>query len=403
MRKTNCLVITLVLFIQLAALGRDLPPATSNHHAPHGAVLSTSVFTSRPDDPTATYFIPGKFPITADGRTDVSDALQGAIRDIKTNHNFGILFIPEGKYLITKTIYIPTAIRLIGYGRKRPVFILGKSSPGFQSADPADKGQAKYMFWFTSSLPAFVAAPPAPGVAGTQAPGSSAPASTGIVASGSSATGAPTSSVPDAGASTFYSAMSNIDIRIGEGNPAAVALRTHFAQHSYISHVDISIGNGKAGLFDVGNEMEDVRFFGGDYGIYTTKPSPGWPFMMVDTWFEGQRKAAIRTREAGLTIVRMTAHNVPTVVDIDSNYHEKLFMEDCRFDGVTGPAIRISNEENSFVQINLRNVACRNVPVLTISRVGNPIVTGTVVTSPIYNVRSFTAGLQMDNWSADPK
>ena len=125
--------------------------------------------------------------------------------------------------------------------------------------------------------------------------------------------------------------------------------------------------------------------------------------MMVDTWFEGQRKAAIRTREAGLTIVRMTAHNVTTVVDIDSNYHEKLFMEDCRFDGLTGPAIRISNEENSLVQINLRNVVCRNVPVLTISRLSNPIVSGTVVTSPIYNVRSFTAGLQMDNWSADPK
>ncbi|HXO76103.1 MAG TPA: glycosyl hydrolase family 28-related protein, partial [Puia sp.] len=85
------------------------------------------------------------------------------------------------------------------------------------------------------------------------------------------------------------------------------------------------------------------------------------------------------------------------------------------FDGVTGPAIRISNEENSLVQINLRNVACRNVPVLTINRAGNqqitaaasaggasPIVSGTVVTSSIYNVRSFTAGLQMDNWSADP-
>ena len=417
MRKTNCLVITLVLFIQFAVLGRNpSPPSANPHtppsanlHSPHGTVPSTSVFISRPDDPTATYFIPGKFPIVADGRTDVSDALQGAIRDIKTNHNFGILFIPEGKYLITKTIYIPTAIRLIGYGRTRPVFILGKSSPGFQSADPADKGQAKYMFWFTSSLPAFVAASATAGSAATAAPGA-----VGSPASGAAAPATP--SVPDAGASTFYSAMSNIDIRIEEGNPTAVALRTHFAQHSYISHVDISIGNGKAGLFDVGNEMEDVRFFGGDYGIYTTKPSPGWPFMMVDTWFEGQRKAAIRTREAGLTIVRMTAHNVPTVIDIDSNYHEKLFMEDCRFDGVTGPAIRISNEENSLVQINLRNVACRNVPVLTISRTSNqqvsaanpvvgsnPIVSGTVVTSPIYNVRSFTAGLQMDNWSADPK
>jgi len=373
-RKTNCLVITLVLLIRCAALGRTVPP-------------SHSIFTGRPDDPAATYFTPDKFPITADGRTDVSDALQGAIRDIKINHNFGILFIPEGKYLITKTIYIPTAIRLIGYGKTRPIVILGKSSPGFQSTDSTDKGLARYMFWFTSSLPASISSP-------ASSPG----------LSGSAGSLSATPSIPDAGASTFYSAMSNIDLRIEDGNPAAVALRTHFAQHSYISHVDISIGNGKAGLFDVGNEMEDVRFFGGDYGIYTTKPSPGWPFMMVDTWFEGQRKAAIRTREAGLTIVRMTARNVPTVIDIDSNYHEKLFMEDCRFDGVSGPAIRISNEENALVQVNLRNIVCRNVPALAINRLDNKQTPGarTPGAGLVYNVRSFTAGLQIDGWSADP-
>jgi len=324
---------------------------------------SRSVFTQRPDDPSATYFTPEEFHITADGQTDVSDALQQAIRDIKSKRNFGILFIPEGRYLITRTIYVPTAIRLIGYGKNRPVFILGKSSPGFLSADSSDKGHGRYMFWFTSALPE------------------------------------EGKKVPDAGASTFYSAMSNIDLRIEDGNPAAVALRTHFAQHSYISHVDIFIGNGKAGLYDVGNEMEDVRFFGGDYGIYTTKPSPGWPFMMVDTWFEGQRKAAIRTREAGLAIVRMTAINIPVVIDIDSNYCEKLFMEDCRFDGVRGPAIRISNEENASTQINLRHVVCRNVPVLTAN-----IANGRQTTAPasIYEVRSLTAGLQIDGWSADP-
>ena len=79
----------------------------------------------------------------------------------------------------------------------------------------------------------------------------------------------------DAGASTFYSAMSNINLRIEDGNPHAVALRTHFAQHSFINYVAVYIGKGKAGLFDVGNELENVAFYGGDYGIYTTKASPG--------------------------------------------------------------------------------------------------------------------------------
>jgi sugar lactone lactonase YvrE len=400
LKKIIGLTIIIGFLFRFTILGQGLP---------HG----TSVFPLRPDDPTATYFTADKFPITADGRTDVSDALQQAIREIKTNHNFGILFIPEGKYRITKTIYIPTAIRLIGYGGTRPVFILGKSSPGFQSADTADKGQGRYMFWFTSSLPAFLNPPSssatAPAIPPSPAPASPAAPSTATPASPAPAAPASTPSIPDAGASTFYSAMSNIDLRIEDGNPAAVALRTHFAQHSYISHVDIFTGNGKAGLFDVGNEMEDVRFFGGEYGIYTTKPSPGWPFMMVDTWFEGQRRSAIRTREAGLTIVRMSVRNTPTVIDIDSNYHEKLFMEDCRFDGITGPAIRISNEANALVQINLRNITCRNVPVLTSSR-SQPAIAIQAITqnqpiigpASIYTVRSLTAGLRMDSWSADP-
>ena len=331
--------------------------------APPVSEPGQSVFPLRPEDPDAVYFTPEKFNIRADGSMDVSDALQAAIREVKSRYNFGILFIPEGKYLITKTIYIPTAVRLIGYGKERPTFLLAKNAPGFQTADPTDKGHAKYMFWFVNSL------------------------------------SGPDQPIYDAGASTFYSALSNVNCRIGDGNPCAVALRTHFAQHSFISHVDIYTGSGKAGLYDVGNEMQDVRFFGGDYGIYTTKPSPGWAFMMVDTWFEGQRRAAIRTREAGLTIVRMSVRNTPAVIDIDSNYQEKLFMEDCRFDDITGAAIRISDENNAFNQVNLRNIVCRNTPVLVAYRLSGRQVKGA---GPTYSVRRLTDGLQMKDWQADP-
>lgn len=213
---------------------------------------SQSFYQQKLEDAEAVYFTPGNFKIKADGKTDVSDALQQAIDQVKRTKNFGILFIPEDTCLVTKTIYVPQAVRLIGYGKIRPEFVPGKSSPGFQVPDPEDKGKAKYIFWFTS---------------GIQRPGQP---------------------VRDANAGTFYSAMSNINLRIGEGNPAAVALRTHYAQHSFIAHVNIQTGTGKAGMFDVGNEMEDVRFFNGEYGIYTAKTSPGWQFMMVDTYFEHQ-------------------------------------------------------------------------------------------------------------------
>jgi len=322
-----------------------------------------SVYTQRPDDDEAVYFTPQNFHIKADGSVDVSDKLQDAINDLKKKNNFGIVFIPEGTYKINKTIYIPRAIRLIGYGKNRPEIFLAPDSPGFQNEVATDKGKANYMFWFTSGI----AAPDEP--------------------------------IPDAGAGTFYSALSNINLKIGNGNPAAVALRTHFAQHSFISHVDIHTGNGKAGLFDVGNEMEDVRFFGGDYGIYTTKASPGWQFMMLDTYFEGQRKAAIKTREAGLTIVRMIVKKVPTVIEIDAGFWEKLFLKDCQLDQVSGPAFIISNAGNAKTQINFRNIDCRNVPLFVSYRESGRTLEAK---GKIYKIKSFVDGLQMDSLDADP-
>jgi hypothetical protein len=315
-------------------------------------------------DSDAIYFTNKNFKISNDGKTDVSDALQGAINKLKLEQNFGIIFIPEGTYTISRTIYIPGAIRLIGYGLKRPVFVLKKNTPGYQSPVLSDKGKANYMFWFTSSV-----------VEQDKA-------------------------VNDAGAGTFYSALTNIDLRIEDGNPEAVALRTHFAQHSFISHCDIYTGKGKAGLFDIGNEMEDVRFFGGDYGIYTTKASPGWQYMMVDTYFEGQRKAAIKTQQAGLTIVRMTVRNVPRVIDVDSGFWEKLFMEDCQFINVSGSAISFDNEGNDILQINLRNITCQNVPVL-IDYLKSKKQTNAPGT--IYRVKKLIYGLQMNDPDATPQ
>ncbi len=354
MKIITALVILLFIF-QAGSIAQKYSTSTY--------LKSKSFYTKKLIDSDAVYFTSENFKIQADGSMDVSDVLQQALYDLKVTHNFGILFLPEGKYLISKTIYVPQAIRIIGYGANRPLIILKKNAPGFQHADSTDKGKAKYMFWFIHSVPK---------------PGEKA---------------------RDAGAGTFYSAMSNVDLQIEDGNPFAVALRTHYAQHSFIEHVDIHIGNGLAGMFDVGNEMSDVRFFGGDYGIYTTKPSPGWQFMMTNTYFEGQRKAAIRTQEAGLTIVRMQVKNVPTVIDINPNYIEKLFMQDCRFEDVKEQAIVVSLGDNAGNQISLKNIDCSNVPVLVSYRGTDNKVEGK---GKIYKVKEFMHGLQMDSLNADP-
>ena len=324
----------------------------------------SSVYTQKPIDPEAIYFTPENFNIKADGKTDVTEALQEAINQVKTRYNFGIVFLPEGTYKISKTIYIPQAVRLIGYGAKRPLIVLGKNSPGYQQEVADDKGKANYMFWFTG----------------------------GIVTPGGP--------VRDAGAGTFYSAITNVDLKIEDGNPHAVALRTHFAQHSFVSNVDIHIGKGKAGLFDVGNEMENVRFYGGDYGIYTTKTSPAWEMMMVNTYFEGQRKAAVRTQEGGLTIVRLNAKNVPVVIEIDPTYGDKIFMEDCVFENVKEAAIIVSNENNHANQVSLLNIVCKNVPTLVQYRKSGSKTLGK---GSIYKVKKFIHGLYMEDMAAEPE
>ena len=348
-----------------------------------------SIYTQKIDDPEAVYFT-----ATPDASADCSDQLQTAINQLKKDKNFGILFIPEGIYAISRTIYIPAAIRLIGYGNHRPVFTLKKNSPGFQQENPDDKGKASYMFWFTSSIvePGSPGSTPgagnSPGTGGAPRPGS--PPGPGMAP--------PQPVVHDAGAGTFYSALSNIDLRIEEGNPAAVALRTHFAQHSFISHCNIEIGKGKAGLFDVGNMIEDVKFFGGEYGIYTTKASPGWQFMMLDTYFEGQRRAAISTQEAGLTIVRMQVNNTPSVIQVVPNYWEKIYMENCRFENISGPALTLSDEGNANMQLNIRNLVCRNVPVLVRYPKADTL---TKAPAPIYEVNRLIYGLQMEDLDKD--
>jgi sugar lactone lactonase YvrE len=322
---------------------------------------SKSVYTQKPQDGYAVYFTPENFGIKNDGSSDVSDALQDAINALKRSDNFGIIFIPEGKYRITKTIYIPTAIRLIGYGEKRPEFFLAKNSPGFGEPHPDDKGGAKYMFWFTSRI---------------------------VEDEGN---------VPDANAGTFYSALSNIDLRIEDGNPYAVALRTHFAQHSFISHCDIHIGNGKAGLFDVGNEMEDVRFFGGDYGVYTTKTSPSWQFTMLNTCFQGQRKAAVRTQEGGWVIRRMSVKDCPVAIEINADRNDKIYAEGCTFENVSTAAIILGNEDCSPNQLSVRNISCRKVPTVLLSRTKGELVSAPSAT---YDIKELTYGLHISEMGA---
>ncbi len=237
--------------------------------------------------------------------------------------------MPSGRYRLTRTIYVWRGVRVIGYGATRPVFVLADNTPGYQQG-------IGLMVMFSGGGPAALNGGGGRGGRG------------GRVPFPPPGTVPPNDNIPDASPGTFYPAMSNIDFEIGDGNPAAIAIRFHVAQHGSLSHMDFHVGSGLAALTEIGNEAEDLHVYGGRYGILTDNTSPFWQFTLIDSVFEGQREAAIREHMAQLTLIRDTFRNVPTAIDIDPHYSDELWVKDSRFENVSHAAVIISNEKNPW-------------------------------------------------------
>src|SRR5579883_1200528 len=323
---------------------------------------TNSVFTTRPDDPKAAYA--QDFGAKGDGKTDDSAALQAAIDKVATTRLGGTVFIPSGRYRLTRTIFVWDAVRLIGYGATRPVFVLADNTPGFQTG-VAD------MVLFSGSGPSALK----PGARRAAVPPQGAvPAN---------------DAVSDANSGTFYSSMLNIDFAIGQGNPAAIAVRFHVAQHGVLEHMDFQIGSGLAALTQIGNIGLDLHFHGGRYGILTEKTSPAWQFTLIDSSFEGQREAAIREHEAGLTLIRDSFARTPTAIDIDEGYSDQLWVKDCRFEDISQTALIISSEGNRLNEIGVENAVLTNTPVFARFRESGRTLPGK---GPVYRVKTLTYG-----------
>ena len=312
---------------------------------------AASFYEQRLDDPKAVYV-----NAAGDGIVDDTAAIQQAIDKVQDTSREGVVFLLSGRYRVTNTIYIWPSIRVIGVGATRPVLLLAPNTPGYQ--DPVNE---KLMVFFA---------------------------------------GARTTPPRDANPGTFYSALSNVDIEIGDGNPGAIGVRAHYAQHCFLTHMDFRIGSGLAAIHEGGNVAEDVHFFGGRYAIWTRTPSPGWQFTVMDAKFEGQREAAIHEGAAGLTLIRPRFRDVPTAIEIEPGYPEELWMEDGRFEQISGPALIVSLENSARTQINMERVVCGGVPTFALFRESGRKVPGP---APIYNVKTFSHGLHFSDVGATPE
>lgn len=300
--------------------------------------LAQSIYSSRPDDPQAIYLA------APTSGADQSAALQDAIDRAQQMLHHGLVFVPEGRYSIEHTVHVWAGIRLIGYGAHRPVFVLPPHTSEFSS------GPSHYMLWYTDER---------------------TPA------------GQP---IADASEFTFYSALNNIDFEMGEGNSSAVAIRFNVAQHSFVTHSNISVGSGKAGLEAIGNQASDIHVTGGDYGIITGKTSPAWQFLLLDSSFDGQRKAAISTHEAGFTMVRDTISNTPVAIEIPDGQVEQLYVRDLQLNNISQLALKTGDAMNLRDEITLKNIACSHVAAFT---------DALRLRSPFYVEEQFTLGLEI--------
>jgi hypothetical protein len=324
------------------------------------APASVSAFQTMPEDPRAVVV-----HAKGDGVADDTDAIQQAINSASNKEEGGVVFLPSGRYRITKTILIPLAVRVYGVGAKRPVFVLAPNTPGFQ------KGVAN-MVIFTGGDQNRVGKVPMP-----------VPSAVPFSAEEGKA-------VRDANSSTFYSVLSNVDFEVGKGNPAASAIRMHTAQHSNISHIDFHMGDGLAGVYQVGNVAYDLKFYKGRYGILAEKTSPAWQFTLLDSHFEGQRDAAIREHEAGLTLVNTDIRDTPVGIDIDRGYGDWMWGKDVRFENVSKAAVVISNENNVYTQVGFDHASARNVPTFAAFRDSGKTLKGD---GRNYQVSEFNYGL----------
>jgi hypothetical protein len=359
--KTNKWLTSVIFFLGITASFQGI--SAQDQHS------GKSIYPLRPNDPEAVYFTRENFNVAADGLGDDAAALQAAIDLVLKQSHGGIVFIPEGTYRLGKTVYLWSGIRLIGYGANRPIFKLGDNTPGYQD------GEAKYIIHFAHGPGSTFGSHIQPGTWHT-------------------------AEFIDGTWSTFYSGIDNINFEIGDGNPAAIAVRYHVAQVCALENIDFNIGNGRGGVEEMGNIIEHCTFRGGEFGIKTNPSPPDWQCMVLDCSFEGQRMASMITQNARMLVIRGRFKNAPIGILLPDR--DKLYVKDTWFENISNSAMVINNFVPPDLQINLDNLKFSNVPYIvrfsgrTQGWSRDEVKMDFEAPSPVYTVKSFSHGLHLE-------
>jgi len=176
----------------------------------------------------------------------------------------------------------------------------GKHTPGYQ-----DKSNERYMLFFAGNRPRAYhgAAPPV------------------------------YENVPDANLARFTRALSNIELKSAKATRARRRCAPSMPSTVFWRTMEFRIGSGPRGIHEARQRGRGRALPGGQYGVWTSRPSPGWQFDDGRLrFFQGQREAAIREREAGLTLIRPHFQDVPTAISVDAGFADEMWVKE-RTDG----------------------------------------------------------------------
>ena len=85
---------------------------------------AASIFITQPDDPKAVVVSGNDGPAIQEA---IDKAAETATRE-------GIVFVPSGRYAITRTVYVWPGVRLFGVGATRPILFSQRTRPDSKKA-----------------------------------------------------------------------------------------------------------------------------------------------------------------------------------------------------------------------------------------------------------------------------
>ncbi|MEH1015318.1 glycosyl hydrolase family 28-related protein [Micromonospora sp. CPCC 206060] len=363
------------------------PVATSGPAAATTAPPSTSVYRNMPTDPTAVVLGSAQFPVHGDGIGDDTASVQAAIdeasrrggenwlgnivggaRNVTVGDGGGVVFVPQGRYRLTRQVDLHASVRLVGFGATRPEFVLGAATPGFQEGNQSFLFAALRRPYQPDTTPSF------------------------------------------GNNDTFGTGLVNLDIRIGPGNPAAVAVRFSGAQMFVLADLDIHVGDGYAGIDHNANLIQRVNVYGGTVGMLAFAASPGWQTTLLDTTFSGQREAAVKLHtDSKLSLIRNRFVDSPTGIVATPNQTQRLYVQDSVFQDISGSAITLNDSESvaggsepdlvrAQNQLNVVNTGVTGTGALLTTVPSGRTWTGP---GPSYLVQDATLGLRVDDALGD--